>query len=429
MIKSSDRGHKFLPLLLLVPALLLIWRQQPQDIDWRMAVSSYPAADISAAPLLRSDFASVATDLFVHAASVTELDDGRLLSAWFGGSREGASDVNIYGAFFDPATQLWGDNQILASRASTHQAMGRTIRKLGNPVVSQAPDGKLWLFYVSVSLGGWAGSAINASYSNDGGASWTTPTRLITSPFANISTLVKGAPVYYQDGSIGLPVYHEFLGKFAELLRLDADGRVVDKARISHGKHSLQPVVVPSNPNQAVALMRYAGSAPKRAMLSRTETGGQYWPVPHKTTQANPNSALSAVRLEDGSILAVMNDLDDGRHRMGLLRSVDDGENWQLLARLEGDEEYDGTKLPRAEYTPMIEQDFIDSGGPVADTRWQSYSERLDKRVCDDDMCRFIYDYPFLIRGKDGTFHLVYTWNKSFIKHLQFNRTWLDTLL
>lgn len=414
---------------MLVPALILIWQQQGKDINWQLEVATNPDTRLDLKPLHRSDFASVATDLFVHAASVTELQDGRLLSVWFGGSREGASDVNIYGAYFDPATQQWGDNQILASRPSTHKAMGRTIRKLGNPVVSQAPDGKLWLFYVSVSLGGWGGSAINASYSTDAGVSWTTPTRLITSPFTNISTLVKGAPVYYQDGSIGLPVYHEFIGKFAELLRLDANGTVLDKARISHGKHSLQPVVVPTNPEQAVALMRYSGSAPKRAMLSRTETGGEYWPAPHKTAQANPNSALTALRLADGSIIAVMNDLDDGRHRLGLLRSVDDGENWQLIARLEGDEEYYGATLPRADYTPIIEQDFLESGGPIADTRWETYSQRLDKRICDDDLCRFIYDYPFLIQGKNGTFHLVYTWNKSFIKHLQFNQAWLDTLL
>ncbi len=420
---------RLLPLLLLVPALAIIWLQRPDATDWRLQLANHSDADLGETPVFRSDFASAATDLFVHAASVTELTDGRLLTVWFGGSREGASDVNIYGAYFDPATQQWGENQVLASRSSTHQATGRTIRKLGNPVVSQAPDGKLWLFYVSVSVGGWAGSAINASYSTDGGANWTTPARLITSPFANISTLVKGAPVYYRDGSMGLPVYHEFLGKFAELLRLDAEGRVFDKVRISHGTHSLQPVVVAATEDQAVALMRYAGSAPKRALLSRTVDGGQSWPEPHKSQQANPNSALTALRLDDGSLLAAMNDLEDGRHRLGLLRSIDEGESWKLLARLEGDELSDGAKLPRTEYTPMIAKDFIDSGGPASDARWQSYSQRLDKRICDDDMCRFVYDYPFMIRGQDGVFHLVYTWNKSFIKHLQFNQAWLETLL
>jgi hypothetical protein len=130
---------RLLPLLLLVPALVIIWLQRPDAADWRLQLASQGNADRGETPVFRSDFASAATDLFVHAASVTELADGRLLTVWFGGSREGASDVNIYGAYFDPATQQWDENQVLASRSSTHEATGRTIRKLGNPVVSQAP--------------------------------------------------------------------------------------------------------------------------------------------------------------------------------------------------------------------------------------------------------------------------------------------------
>jgi hypothetical protein len=59
---------------------------------------------------------------------------------------------------------------------------------------------------------------------------------------------------------------------------------------------------------------------------------------------------------------------------------------------------------------------------------WQVFGAKLDDRVCEDDLCRFIYDYPFMLRADDGMFQLVYTWNKSFIKHLSFNQAWLDTL-
>jgi predicted neuraminidase len=417
-----------LPLLIAGFSLLIIWQRQAADLDWRIQVPDAAPASDSQAAEFHSDFISSATDLFVHAASVTSLDDGRLLSAWFGGSREGARDVKIYGAFYNPRQKQWADNIVLASLEGTREALGRTIRKLGNPVVSQAPDGKLWLFYVSVSLGGWAGSAINASHSVDGGVHWSPPQRLISSPFANISTLVKAGPIYYQDGSIGLPVYHEFLGKFAELLRLDAHGRVRDKIRISHGKHSLQPVIVATNSDNATALMRYAGSAPKRLLASHSQDGGNSWPVPHKTSLPNPNSALSALRLSDGSILGVMNDLEDGRHQLSLMRSRDEGENWQLLKRLEGREKIQGKLLPREQYTGLLEKDFIDSAGPEREPLWQSYRTQLNRRVCKDDACRFIYDYPFMIQAQDGEFHIVYTWNKSFIKHLRFNQALLDTL-
>jgi hypothetical protein len=34
-----------------------------------------------------------------------------------------------------------------------------------------------------------------------------------------------------------------------------------------------------------------------------------------------------------------------------------------------------------------------------------------------------------LIQTRSGDFHLVYTWNRSFIKHVQFSRAWLDQQL
>lgn len=417
-----------LPLLLAALAMISLWQSRETHQDWRFASPDYGAGQIDAPAELRSDFASHIPDQFVHAASVTALDDGSLLASWFGGSREGARDVNIFAARYDPQTRTWNQEQVLQSRDSTERATKRTIRKLGNPVVSLAPDGKLWLFYVSVSVGGWAGSAINASFSLDNGVNWSTPRRLITSPFLNISTLVKGTPVYYQDGAIGLPVYHEFLGKFAELLYLSADGEVLDKIRISQGKHSLQPVISPANATSATALMRYAGSPPKRVLASRTTSSGKTWTTPHKTALANSNSALSVVRLDDGSLLGVMNDLEDGRHRLSLMRSIDEGDSWQRLSMLEGHDDAGG-RLPIEDYLPILEQDFQRSVAENAAERWALYRQSIDERVCEDGSCRFIYDYPYLIRARGGQFHLVYTWNKSYIKHLQFNQSWLDELL
>ena len=138
--------------------------------------------------------------------------------------------------------------------------MHRYVAKLGNPVVGRAADGTLRLFYVTVSLGGWAGSSITTMSSNDEGATWSVPQRLITSPFINISTLVKGTPFLYADGTMGLPVYHEFVSKFAEILRLDDAGRVIDKQRLARGgQGTLQPVVMVRSPSEALVLTRYAG--------------------------------------------------------------------------------------------------------------------------------------------------------------------------
>ncbi|MGB3596724.1 MAG: exo-alpha-sialidase, partial [Pseudomonas neustonica] len=119
------------------------------------------AVDVQA-PFYRSRFASSDLDEFVHASSVTSLPSGALMSVWFAGSREGAADVQIRASRYDAIAGEWGPELILATRESTSTAIQRHIRKLGNPVIALAPDDRLWLFYVSVSIGGWAGSTINA---------------------------------------------------------------------------------------------------------------------------------------------------------------------------------------------------------------------------------------------------------------------------
>lgn len=109
--------------------------------------------DQVAKPIYTSRFASSGLVDFVHSSAVTALPDGSLMAVWFAGTREGAADVQVRSARFDANTGEWGAEQVLATRKSTQQGTGKYIRKLGNPVVALAPDGRLWLFYVSVSMG------------------------------------------------------------------------------------------------------------------------------------------------------------------------------------------------------------------------------------------------------------------------------------
>uniref|UniRef100_UPI000F0761E1 sialidase family protein n=1 Tax=Pseudomonas viridiflava TaxID=33069 RepID=UPI000F0761E1 len=283
--------------LIVVSIFISAWLSHPLHRISGFAVSTPTVNTESVAPKASysSRFASSDLDDFVHSSAVTALPGGDLMSVWFAGSREGAGDVEIRTSRFDAATEEWGSEHVLATRESTQSGTGKYIRKLGNPVIALAPDKRLWLFYVSVSVGGWAGSTVNAMVSSDMGASWSPPRQLVTSPFLNISTLVRAAPVFHADGSIGLPVYHEFLGKFAEYLYLSPDGDVIDKFRISRGKNSLQPTVVPLDGQRAVALLRYAGETHHRVLASRTEDGGQTWSEPQPLSPSNPNSSLAAV--------------------------------------------------------------------------------------------------------------------------------------
>jgi predicted neuraminidase len=336
-----------------------------------------------AAPLYRTQLLPNSTTASVHSATAAEIPGGRLRAFWYGGSREGASDVAIYTAVYAAQTGTWSPERVVVSREFAQRHLRRTIRKLGNPVAGRDQRGRLCLYFVSVSLGGWAGSAINLMVSEDEGETWSPPRRLIASPFFNISTLVKGAPLQFADGTMGLPVYHEFLGKFGELLRLDAEGRAIGKARLSWGQSSLQPVIVPRSDREAVGFMRYSGDPPNRILVVRTADGGVRWSPPVKTALPNPNAAIASVLLAGGPLLLAFNNAGENREDLSLALSADFGNTWRVTHRFEGD-----------------------SGSPQAPVPE--------------------YSYPWIMQDRAGDIHVFYTWGRTRIKHVRFNRAWLE---
>ncbi len=340
-----------------------------------------PAA--SPKPLYRPQLLPNSSTLSVHSATAVELSGGRLRAFWYGGTREGASDVAIYTSVYSPTGETWEPERALVSREFAQRHLQRSLRKLGNPVAGRDGAGRIWLFFVSVSVGGWAGSAINAMVSTDEGETWSPPRRLISSPFLNISTLVRGPLVQLSDGTLALPVYHEFLGKFGELLRVDAEGRVIGKTRLSWGKSSLQPVIVPRSETDAVAFMRYAGDPPARILMIRTRDAGAHWSEPVKTALPNPNAAVASVLLADGPLLLAFNNAEEDRESLSLALSSDFGNSWRVARNLEGE-----SLLPRA---------------PVNE-----------------------YSYPWMMQDRAGNVHVLYTWGRARIKHVVFNRAWLE---
>ena len=378
-----------------------------------------------------SHFASSRLHVQTHASSLVELKDGRILAFWFSGSREGASDVTVNSAVFDPVKDEWGAEQVVASRASTQRALHRYISKLGNPVAARAADGTLRLFYVTVSLGGWAGSSITMMTSNDDGETWSAPRRLITSPFINISTLVKGTPFLYADGTMGVPAYHESFSKFAEILHLDAAGNVIDKQRLaSAGQGTLQPVVLLKSPNEALVLTRYSGKDnPHLARSLTTEDGGQHWSGVKKSSFPIPDAALSATALPDGRLLAVLNHQEQGRDSLSLMLSTDGGVNWKELRRLEEMSVIRDKKLDEKQCMHIVQGLLLNSDARLAlvpEATLDEYVDSAKARVRADGGCNFEFSYPYLIQARNGDFHLTYTWNRVFIKHVMFDQLWLN---
>ena len=317
-----------------------------------------------------------------HSATHTQLPDGDIRAFWYGGSREGARDVNIYTARFQSIETKWGPAYEIMDSAMLSNALGRRIKKLGNPVAFRDMHNRIWLYFVSVSFGGWSGSSINVMSSHDGGKTFSSAKRLVTSPMFNISTLVRGRPVQMQDGSIMLPVYHELLGKFSELLHLTPDQTVLRKKRLSLGRQHIQPVLVPLNADTAIGYLRNSGGASRIHYVMTRDAGLTFTP-PKPTNLQNSDSAIDVVNLGDGGILMVYNNSASGRHILSLAVSHGNPEEWTHVWDLEN-------------------------------------SDHNSTRT---------FAYPSISRSADGWTNILYTYNRQYIKHVRFNDAWLWPIL
>lgn len=338
----------------------------------------------SAIPNPRMDWLPDTGAASVHAASLIELKDGGVRAFWFAGSREGAPDVVINTAVFDHKSNTWGAPSVVMDRVAAEKGLSRYISKLGNPVPARLADGRLQLFFVTVSIGGWAGSSISTMFSEDEGLTWSRPQRLITSPFFNLSTLVKSPAVAFSDGRLGLPAYHEWVGRFGEFLRLDA-AQVLDKRRMSSGRGAIQPLVFTQGAQNANAFFRQTRSAgqPKHIPVSVTQNAGQSWQSLGDLEIFNPNSAVAGVKLGNGAYLLALNNIEAGRYRLVLMMSNPKSGEWHVIETLENDE-----ALPEQE--------------------------------------RKEFSYPYLLSTHGDDAHLVYTWDRKKIRHIYFSSAWLD---
>lgn len=426
-------------------------------------VAPAPAVSTEARPVFRS--VSGQPGAAVHAASGLLLRDGRLRAVWFSGSREGASDVSIRTAVFDPASGRWSPEKTALSRPDLAAATARYIKKLGNPVLARGADGRLHLYVVAVSLGGWAGSSITRLVSDDEGERWHSPRRLVTSPFLNLGTLVKGRPVAFPDGRVGLPVYHELIERFPEWLVLDADGGVQSRVRLPGSIDNLQPVLRVFDERRAELLMRHAADGtPARITRSHTVDGGRSWSAVEATGLPNPNAAVGVLVRRGGDALLVFNDTETGRGNLSLAwapapsrppasdtgpEALPPQSTWQRLARLDGEPSERPPATPEAEYRALLARGVgaVDAGGyagaidssgepgkgpatvPVPGGSGDAVVAAAMRQLCygpgDARSCNREFSYPSLVEGADGTVHLFYTWHRARILHLALPPAWL----
>lgn len=206
------------------------------------------------------------TQASAHASAIVDISSisaASFMLLYFGGSKEGARDVGIYQSFFMPSKQdtrnfgTWSEPHRLLDADSLSQMSGVFIKKLGNPITFMDTQGRVHIFVVGVSMGGWATSRIY----------WLMLDRkdlrtlhyvkaLYISPFLNISHLVRTPAMLTNEGGFILPIYHELARKYPLLLTFSPQLKLDSIIRPTQMTALLQPSFVPLSAHTSIGIYR-----------------------------------------------------------------------------------------------------------------------------------------------------------------------------
>lgn len=310
----------------------------------------------SAAPL-RSEFIFVdAPFAQCHASTLVETKTGGLISAWFGGSREGHNDVAIWTSRREPE-QPWSAPLELVREPNTPS---------WNPVLFRAADGMLRFYYkFGASPREWTAGFRTSS---DEGRTWSAPQHMP----AGLLGPVKNKPLVLDDGTIVSGTSVESYQSWACWVERSTDnGRTWSR----HGPIELpgqpfgiiQPAIVSLSANKLRMFVRSRGVG--KICYADSADQGRTWSAAKETALPNPNSGIDAVGLRDGRILLIYNHATEGRTPLSLAVSHDGGDTW--------------------------------------------------KRFLDLETAPGEYSYPAIIQTTDGNLHATYTWKRRRIKHVE----------
>lgn len=326
-----------------------------------------------------------------HSATIVETASGDLVSAFFGGTREGHPDVCIYVCRKEKGSNTWTKPALAADGVLSNGER----KACYNPVLYQQTDGPLYLFYkIGRNVADWKGFV---KTSNDGGKTWSDAFALpegYLGPIKNKIVDIDGksiAPSSTESG--GWKVHFEIAEERGRITRkvgpLEAEKAPLTQDMIASnsgnedmegGDNSKQTTIQAIQPS---ILVHKDG---RLQILCRTRNGkigtawssdrGETWSPVSLTNLPNNNSGTDAVTLKDGRHLLVYNAVATPPGAKKGIRTPlnvaisDDGVNWKMIHTLED--------------------------SPVSQ-----------------------YSYPSIIQGSDGRIHIVYTWRRQRVKYVE----------
>jgi len=367
-------------LFILFSFILCILAYQPLSQD-QFAPPISNITNMSDQPFFTRTQLGLASKDALHSSNVLELSSGDLLVSWFAGSREGHRDVGIYTQRFNQNTKIWEPIQKVTDASQSSNELNRFIKKVGNAVITELETNHLIMYYVTVSIGGWATSQVNAKHSFDGGHSWKPATRLVVAPFFNISTLVRAHPVKNINNDIWLPAYYELANTSGLMLKLDEHDNVHFSKQIPTDSEALAPVLLVNNETSLHVIQRPKPSG--NIHSTAIKLNNKHLNFSNINAKfSNPNASIDAIVITKDLWLMAYNPLEHNRSHLGLAISLNQGASWT--------------------HKQWIETDLHQPSGHSTE-----------------------FSYPSLTLKKDGTILLSYTHNRTSIILSQFNPAWL----
>jgi len=289
-----------------------------------------------------------------HASTIVEVEPGKLLAAWFGGTKEGDKDVRIWWSRHEGSG--WPKPQVAAEE---------TGQPCWNPVLFKSKAGTLFLFYkAGPNPLSWSGFVRRSA---DNGLTWSQPEILP----AGILGPIKNKPITLRDGSIlsGTSVEsHRAWACWVE--RSTDDGRSWRRTG---------PITVPDQPYGIIQPTLFETRDGRLVMFvrsrnigfickSESKDNGATWSPAQKTDLPHPGSGIDLVRTGEGILFLVYNHTPRFRYPLNLGMSGDEGTTWKMV---------------------------------------HTFEEQPGE-----------YSYPAIIQTADGRLHVTYTWKRQRIKHV-----------
>ncbi len=295
-----------------------------------------------------------------HASTIEQVSPTKLMSAVFGGTREGNDDVSIWLSTKEDGEE-WSEPVEIANGK-----INDTLRyPTWNPVLFKTNKGKLFLFYkAGPSPRKWWGM-VRTSTNN--GKTWSRAERLPD----GILGPIKDKPVQLADGTILSPSSTETEESWKVHLEKSTDqGETWAIIPIDPKTEFdvIQPTLLIHPDNKLQILARSKNNAIVEAY---SDDHGDSWGKLTKTDLPNPNSGIDAVTLKNGWHLLVYNPTVKGKDDRAKLNVAvsKDGTIWSDALVLENENEGE-------------------------------------------------FSYPAVIQTNDGKVHITYTYNRVNAKHV-----------